>query len=333
MMRWTIGALCLGLAWMVPGVATAQTEQVYYYHTDAVGSVRVVTDAGGQEVTRYDFWPFGQVSGSPAVQDSRMFGGKEHDAESGFDYFGGRHYAGTNGRFTTVDPVLEIQRAIVDPQLWNRYAYARSNPLRFTDPDGRDTIDLAIGFVQGIGQTAVGIVTAPVALATDFRGTVRGAVSEIATDFRLLKYGLANPSEVLDTYSRLATSSNDADQRALGKIFGGATLVTALIVSPAAEARVPTGANILDQAANGTGNFGLGSARAADAMATGKAWVGEGYRVASDGKTLVSQDGLRQFRPPSLKPKLGGRTQANFEQRSIPKGRWESNGHLDIIPE
>jgi RHS repeat-associated protein len=134
--RTTIGVLCLGLAWLVPAVATAQTEQVYTYHTDAVGSVRMITDANGQEVTRYDFWPFGQVSGSPAVQDSRMFVGEEHDGESGFDYFGARHYASGTGRFTTVDPVLDFDAALVDPQQWNRYAYARNNPFAYIDPAG-----------------------------------------------------------------------------------------------------------------------------------------------------------------------------------------------------
>jgi len=69
MKRTEIGVLSLGLALMAPGIASAQTEQIYYYHADAVGSVRMITDANGQEVTRYDFWPFGQVSGSPPVQD------------------------------------------------------------------------------------------------------------------------------------------------------------------------------------------------------------------------------------------------------------------------
>jgi len=60
------------------------------------------------------------------------------------------------------------------------------------------------------------------------------------------------------------------------------------------------------------------------------AWVGKGYTIASDGKTLVSADGLRQFRPPSFKPKLGIQ-QANFEWRNVSKGAWQGNGHLDII--
>jgi filamentous hemagglutinin len=79
------------------------------------------------------------------------------------------------------------------------------------------------------------------------------------------------------------------------------------------------------------GNFGLGSATASEAQSLGEAWIGEGYRVASDGKTLISQDAMRQFRPPTYKPDLGI-YQANFEQRIAGQvsRRWFSNGHLDI---
>lgn len=61
----------------------------------------------------------------------------------------------------------------------------------------------------------------------------------------------------------------------------------------------------------------------------GEAWVGPGYRVASDGKTLVSADGLRQYRPPSFKPSLE-KVQANFESRPPGLTQWQSNAHLDI---
>jgi hypothetical protein len=90
-------------------------------------------------------------------------------------------------------------------------------------------------------------------------------------------------------------------------------------------------AGILRDAARGKGNFGLGSGTRAEAERLGRAWVGDGAKLASDGKTLVSADGLRQFRPPSFKPNLGIE-QANFEQRLAPSGQWFSNGHLDIGP-
>ncbi len=87
--------------------------------------------------------------------------------------------------------------------------------------------------------------------------------------------------------------------------------------------------NILRQAARLQGNFGLGEATAEEALEVGQAWVGDGATLASDGKTLISADKLRQFRPPSFKPNLG-KVQANFESRPAPSGSWINNGHLDI---
>jgi len=88
---------------------------------------------------------------------------------------------------------------------------------------------------------------------------------------------------------------------------------------------------ILRSASFGKGNFGLGAATRATSERVGTAWVGEGYEVASDGKTLLSADGLRQYRPPSLKPRSPfAPVQANFESREIPRGQWQSNGHLNI---
>ncbi|TAK22337.1 MAG: hypothetical protein EPO26_11590 [Chloroflexota bacterium] len=61
----------------------------------------------------------------------------------------------------------------------------------------------------------------------------------------------------------------------------------------------------------------------------GKMWVGDGYRVAGDGRTLVSSDGLKQFRPPTKKAH-SGEVQANLEWRSEASGPWNGNAHVDI---
>jgi hypothetical protein len=86
---------------------------------------------------------------------------------------------------------------------------------------------------------------------------------------------------------------------------------------------------LLRNAKAGKGNFGLGSGTRAESEQAGRAWVGEDAQLASDGKTLVSRDGLRQYRPPSYKPNLG-RWQSNFEWRNGPSGQWQGNGHLNV---
>jgi RHS repeat-associated protein len=168
------GVLMLIALLMLPGLALAQTEDVRYYHQDAVGSVRVVTDANGQIVERYDYLPFGEPwTAAPTGTETRRFGGKERDGETAFDYFGARYYASQSGRFTTVDPVVDIERALVEPQLWNRYAYVVNNPFRYVDPDGRDprnllraavlAADVAAPFTAGSSLTIAAAATAALA--------------------------------------------------------------------------------------------------------------------------------------------------------------------------
>lgn len=137
---------------LVPS-AWAQGD-IRYYHTDAIGSVRLVTDASGAVVERYDYTPFGQdLPGNPSPPDPRGFAGKERDQATGLDYFGGRYYQSPAGRFTTVDPVLDVPSALSDPQGWNRYAYARNNPSRYADPDGRNPIKL-LTLILKVGHAA-----------------------------------------------------------------------------------------------------------------------------------------------------------------------------------
>jgi RHS repeat-associated protein len=132
---------------VVPGVVPSQTE---HYHVDALGSVRVVTDASGQVPRYHDFEPFGAEWNATLGPrpESHLFTGKERDPGTGLDYFGARYLASELGRFTTTDPVYTWTENLVDPQRWNRYAYVRNNPLRYVDPDGGDIRD----FVAGVGN-------------------------------------------------------------------------------------------------------------------------------------------------------------------------------------
>jgi hypothetical protein len=50
----------------------------------------------------------------------------------------------TTGRFLSVDPIFDAKRALKQPQMWNRYAYALNNPLRFIDPTGMLTYQATV---------------------------------------------------------------------------------------------------------------------------------------------------------------------------------------------
>jgi RHS repeat-associated protein len=251
--------LLIALGGLCATVQPAPADTVRYYHLDAVGNVRAITDKNGVVVERHDYLPFGEewcpnpppggVCGAPPPGQPRRFTGKERDTETGFDYFSGRYYGSRIGRFTTVDPVYNWNANLLNPQRWNRYAYVLNNPLRNIDPDGKDTIDLAIGFGKGVGSVAAGVLIAPFALIADPVGTVNGAASGIADTASALGFAAQNAGYVLDAYVQLSTSANGADQQALGSAFGQGAATAALTFAPAAN-----GAPAQVQVNRGVGN-------------------------------------------------------------------------------
>ncbi|MCX6544505.1 MAG: Tox-REase-5 domain-containing protein [Acidobacteria bacterium] len=108
---------------------------------------------GIRSVSRHDFLPFGEEWNPPGnAKEKKLFTGHERDADTGLDYFGARYYRPQVGRFTTIDPLQTTAENLVDPQRWNRYAYVTNNPLKYTDPDGKNPL-LIMG---GIGAAVYG---------------------------------------------------------------------------------------------------------------------------------------------------------------------------------
>lgn len=89
---------------------------------------------------------------------------------------------------------------------------------------------------------------------------------------------------------------------------------------------------MLRETATMKGNFGLGTWTAQDANALGEAWVGKGASLSSDGKALISENGMRTYRFPSAKPDLAGKLQANLEEFERVGGKLKviRNGHIDV---
>jgi RHS repeat-associated protein len=127
-------------------------------------------------MSEHDYEPFGlesnyqDTAGGFDREDPKRFTGHERDyappGESAastayLDYMHARFYSPNVGRFLSVDPLLNLRRPLSDPQRWNRYLYARNNPLSRFDPNGADDIPatLAVAFSQ---------------LATFFSGANRG---------------------------------------------------------------------------------------------------------------------------------------------------------------
>ena len=111
----------------------ASAEEVFYLHTDALGSVVVVTDENANVVERREYEPYG-LPITP-IADGPGFTGHDMDGESGLVYMQQRYYDPLIGQFLSVDPM-----AVDTAAAWNfnRYHYAANNPFKYTDPNGLD---------------------------------------------------------------------------------------------------------------------------------------------------------------------------------------------------
>ncbi len=117
-----------------------------------------------------DYYPYGSIrvdekSNNSSSQEQRKFIGQEFDAQSGLSYLNARYYDSSRGQFLNQDPshlaignpglVQQIteqsqQVYLADPQQLNSYAYARNNPLRFSDPNGEKLWEASFNLTAGI---------------------------------------------------------------------------------------------------------------------------------------------------------------------------------------
>jgi RHS repeat-associated protein len=80
------------------------------------------------------------VCATKACFSRSRYTGKEHDTESGNDFFEARYYTSAAGRFMSPDWSAKVEpvpyATMGDPQSLNLYAYVRNNPITGFDPDG-----------------------------------------------------------------------------------------------------------------------------------------------------------------------------------------------------
>jgi RHS repeat-associated protein len=124
------------------------TSSYYYYASDQINSTRMVTDAAGAVVHSAQYDPYGGLYKTwiDTYHPKPGFSGKEREFGSEMDYFGARYYGHGQYRFISVDPVINKDEALVNPQLWNLYFYCHNNPITFFDPNGDIEISILLGF-------------------------------------------------------------------------------------------------------------------------------------------------------------------------------------------
>lgn len=108
--------------------------EVNWMFSDHHGTGQLAVHSGTGEAIQRRFSPFGADRGVGATEwpSERGFVGGTIDSSTGLTQIGARAYDAALGRFVSPDPVMDI----ADPQQMHGYAYANSNPVSFTDPDG-----------------------------------------------------------------------------------------------------------------------------------------------------------------------------------------------------
>ncbi|HGM7335748.1 TPA: RHS repeat domain-containing protein [Stenotrophomonas maltophilia] len=128
----------LALVVLAACVAPAAAQEVVeYIHTDALGSPVAITDANGQVIERTVYEPYGAVVNRP-LADGPGYTGHVTDSETGLSYMQQRYYDAQLGMFISVDEVTPHDQ---QDEHFNRYWYARGNPQRYLDSDGRAPTD------------------------------------------------------------------------------------------------------------------------------------------------------------------------------------------------
>ena len=130
-------------------------DQYYYTYTDHLGSLLTTTAANGTVLLDQNFdawgrlrhpinWDYANVP-APTSYLYRGFTGHEHLTNFNLINMNGRLYDPVVGRVLSVDNYLQDPFGTQD---YNRYSYAKNNPLVYTDPDG-EWVHIVIGAAIG----------------------------------------------------------------------------------------------------------------------------------------------------------------------------------------
>ncbi len=159
----------------------------YVFVKNHLGSVRFVVNAATGTVAQrldYDAWGVITADTAPGFQPFAFAGGI-FDSDTGFTHFGFRDYDAASAVWTAMDPIrlgvnyLSPEPLLQSPQ-WAKdqalegfstptYAYARNNPLKYTDPNGLQTMT-----VPNVGELPWPLLplVVPLACITNFSDPV-----------------------------------------------------------------------------------------------------------------------------------------------------------------
>ena len=123
---------------------------VRWLATDHLGSTALTASETGGRLSEIRYKPWGESRYTfGATPTQRRFTGQVLDEVAGGLYFyNARYYDPALGRFTQADTIIPQPE---NPQNLNRYSYVGNQPLKYSDPSGRDWVD-AVNFVMGFAS-------------------------------------------------------------------------------------------------------------------------------------------------------------------------------------
>jgi len=130
-----------------------QDGTVRYYHHDAHGSTRALTNQTANVVAKYTYDAHGNPTSPPtSAQNPFGYDSQYTDPESGLQYLRARYYDPTTAQFLTRDPITAQTRT--------PYTYANNSPTNYTDPTGmfpwEEIGGALIGDPQASGEALAG---------------------------------------------------------------------------------------------------------------------------------------------------------------------------------
>ena len=150
-------------AFTTPRLGAGGLEEQYYFHPDHLGSSNYITNIAGDVSQHMEYFAFGETfveEHKNSINSPFKFNGKELDEESGLYYYGARYYDPRLSIWASVDPLADYNPHMNDEHYidgehndgiynhfnHNSYGYCYQSPVRYVDPNGKqtDTTDKAL---------------------------------------------------------------------------------------------------------------------------------------------------------------------------------------------
>jgi RHS repeat-associated protein len=142
-------------------ISRIQGQNIEVFHTDAIGSTRLLTNASGQVTDTYVYDSFGQsLAHNGGSDNSYLYTGEQLDSATDAYYLRARYYQPSTGRFISKDP-WEGDRE--DSRTLDGYQYASNNPIIYVDPSGNNF--MLLGLAPDAWYAGLFVSTAVIGLA------------------------------------------------------------------------------------------------------------------------------------------------------------------------